>query len=355
MRKLFTLTAVALTPLLSAWGQPIPQDRQQAGQPATIIFETDMGNDVDDALALDMLYKYADLGTINLLAVMTNKNNRYSAEYIDIMNTWYGYPDLPLGIVRNGVDSGGDDNYAAKVCLLKDKKGRPLFRRSGRDLNALPDAHRLYRKLLAAQPDNSVTIVSVGFSTNLVRLLNSAADEYSQLNGRDLVARKVQRLIMMAGGFDGSNRGEYNVIIDIPSAKTIFHEWPTPIVTSPWEVGTAIEYPAESIINDFGWLTAKSRKKRSEGEQRSPMVEAYKAYLPMPYDRPTWDLTAVLYAVEGPDWFSISRSGTIHVSDKGVTTFSSDTDSHRRYLIVTPAQAHRIRQHFINLVSQPTF
>lgn len=32
----------------------------QAGR--NIIFETDMGNDVDDAWALDMLHKYADRG-----------------------------------------------------------------------------------------------------------------------------------------------------------------------------------------------------------------------------------------------------------------------------------------------------
>ena len=38
-----------------------------------VIFETDIGNDIDDALALDMLYKYMDQGRIDLLAVMLNK------------------------------------------------------------------------------------------------------------------------------------------------------------------------------------------------------------------------------------------------------------------------------------------
>ena len=44
-----------------------------------VIFETDIGNDIDDALALDMLYKYQDAGIINLLGIMTNKESEYSA------------------------------------------------------------------------------------------------------------------------------------------------------------------------------------------------------------------------------------------------------------------------------------
>lgn len=39
-----------------------------------IIFETDIGNDVDDAMALDMLYKYIDQDKINVLAITINKD-----------------------------------------------------------------------------------------------------------------------------------------------------------------------------------------------------------------------------------------------------------------------------------------
>ena len=50
-----------------------------------VIFETDMGNDVDDAMALDMLYKYMDAGRVDLLAIMVNKDSRSSAQYIDML------------------------------------------------------------------------------------------------------------------------------------------------------------------------------------------------------------------------------------------------------------------------------
>ena len=96
-----------------------------------IIFETDIGNDVDDALALDMLYKYIDEGDIDLLSIMINKEGTYPPEYTDIMNTWYGYPEIPVGIIHNGADCENDaTNYAKCVSLMKKENGEPIFRRS---------------------------------------------------------------------------------------------------------------------------------------------------------------------------------------------------------------------------------
>ena len=193
-----------------------------------IIFETDIGNDVDDAMALDMMYKYLDQDKINVLAVTINKDGLAPAEFMDIMNTWYGYPDIPVGIIRNGADCETDAvNYAKAVVNLKKEDGTPMFARSHGDYDKLPDAHVLYRKILSEMPDNSVTIVSVGFSTNLARLIDSPADEYSPLTGKELVAKKVKELITMAGHTTDVNFHEYNVFKDPPAAKKVFEEWPT--------------------------------------------------------------------------------------------------------------------------------
>lgn len=72
----------------------------------------------------------------------------------------------------------------------------------------------------------------------------------------------------------------------------------------------------------------------------------------MPYDRPTWDLTAVLYSVEGRTYFNISPAGKIDVTDKGATTFTVDEKSDRYYLMVDSVQAENIKQHFIETISQ---
>ncbi len=307
-----------------------------------VIMETDIGNDVDDALAMDLLYKYQEEGRINLLMVGVNKDGTGSAEYLDILNTWYGYPDIPIGVVRNGAQAGPENlHFAKKVTLMKNEAGEPLFARSHPDYDNYMDAHILYRKVLAQQPDHSVTIASVGFSTNLVRLLNTPADEYSKLTGKELVAKKVKLLVTMAGNFENPDMHEYNVAVDIPAAKTIFEQWPTPVVTSPWEVGNAILYPGSSIENDFNWA--------KEGH---PVAEGYKAYMEMPYDRQTWDPTAVLYAVEGGDRFTVSPAGNITVTDEGSTLFTPDENGTRRYLSVTPEQADSIKAYFIERITR---
>src|SRR5690606_5644579 len=119
------------------------------------------------------------------------------------------------------------------------------------------------------------------------RLLDSKPDDISPLTGRELVAKKVKYLCMMAGDFRPERKhSEYNVRLDKKSAQNVFKNWPTKIVTSPFEVGLDIKYPGSSIAKDFTY--AKSH----------PLVKGYEAFAKMPYDRPTWDLTAVLYAVE---------------------------------------------------------
>lgn len=307
-----------------------------------IIFETDIGNDVDDAMAMDMLYKYMEQDKVNLLAISINKDGLGAAEFADIMNTWYGYPDIPVGIIRNGADpETGNPTYADKVVAMKKEDGTPMFARSMKDYDNLPDAHILYRKILSEMPDNSVTIVSVGFSTNLARLLETPADEYSPLTGKELVARKVKLLSNMAGHIYDVNMAEFNMMKDPVAAKKVFEEWPTKIVTSPFEVGIMIQYPGSSIENDFTWAT--------EGH---PMVEAYKAYIPMPYDRPTWDLTSLLYVVEGDSFFNVHGPCKVMVTEKGGISYTQDESGDRYYLTTDEAQADTINRHFQELITR---
>lgn len=315
----------------------------QAGQPLRVIFETDMGNDVDDALALDMLYKYLDTGKINLLAISNNKNSVFSIPFLQIMNNWYGYPDIPLGNVTDGANSQGDSRDYAQAVYEHKANGQRVFKDYAGDSTKVKTSVALYRQILSQQPDTSVIIISVGFSTNIARLLDSEADDASPLSGKELVAKKVKLLSMMAGNFDGKlGGGEYNVIKDTLAAKKVFSEWPTAIVTSPFEVGIAILYPATSIENDFKFAA------------EHPLVVAYKSYLDMPYDRPTWDLTSVLYAVEGNEqnYFGVSEPGIIDVAGKGKTNFTPDPAGKHRYLSVDSIQVQKIKSRFISLITK---
>jgi inosine-uridine nucleoside N-ribohydrolase len=308
--------------------------------PVKIIFETDMGNDIDDALALDMLYKYADQNKVEILAVTINKNNRYAPLFVDILNTWYGYPDIPIGMVTDGADSEGNSKNYAQVTWEFQIDGKQAFKGTQPEDADFPDALDLYREVLAQQPDNSVIIVSVGFSTNIARLLDTPSDEISDLPGKELVSKKVKLLSAMAGNFSENRMKEYNVVVDVKSAQKVFKEWPTKIVASPWELGNEINYPASSIENDFKWVS------------HHPLVVAYENYLPMPYDRPTWDLTSVIYAVEGrSDYFTLSNEGHISVDDEGYTSFVETSDGKHQYLKVSPEQVSVLKDQFIDIIT----
>ena len=104
--KRFLLSLLPLC-ILSLAGCSTRGSDDSAG-PVSIIFETDMGNDVDDAMALDLLFKYMDAGRVNLLGVMINKVEPGGAEYVDLARVWYGHPEVPIGIIREGADCTGD-------------------------------------------------------------------------------------------------------------------------------------------------------------------------------------------------------------------------------------------------------
>jgi inosine-uridine nucleoside N-ribohydrolase len=210
-----------------------------------------------------------------------------------------------------------------------------------KDGDKLADAVTVLRRALAAEKDSSVVIAQVGFSSNLAALLASAPDSASPLPGVKLVAQKVKLLSAMAGHFPKGSP-EYNVKIDIPAAKKIVAEWPTPVVFSGFEIGQDLLFPAASIEHDFAWVG------------NHPVADAYRAYKAMPYDRPTWDLTAVLYGIR-PDrkYFSLSPSGRVTIDDKGETTFTATADGQHRYLILAPEQKSRALETLILLSTQP--
>ena len=310
--------------------------------PVDVIFDADMGNDVDDALALGLLHALESRGECRLLAVTLTKDHPLAAAYTDAVNTFYGRGEIPIGAIR-----GGPTPEQGRYLGVAERRDDGLLRyphdlMSGADA---PDATALLRRVLAGRPDKSVVFLQVGFSSNLARLLDSPPDEISPLSGRDLVAAKGRLLSMMAGAFrpiGGRRHLEYNVVQDIPAAKRLAERWPTPIVWSGFEIGEAIQYPAVSIERDYGYVA------------HHPLVDSYVAYEPPPHCRPTWDLTSVLHAVR-PDrgYFSVSEPGRVVVEDDGNTRFEPAADGQHRYLIASPEQAARVAEAFTALCSEP--
>jgi inosine-uridine nucleoside N-ribohydrolase len=320
----------------------LPTSPTAQAQVVPLLFDTDMGNDVDDALALGVIHALADRGECELLAVTLTKDNPLCAPFVDLVNTFFGRGEVPIGIVRNGMTP--DDSRFLQLAEVKDD-GQLRYPHDLRAGDEAMEATTLLRRTLAAQSDGSVVIVQVGFSTNLAALLDTPPDEHSALDGRRLVAAKVKLVSAMAGAFPPDGRQpapEYNVRIDPTAARKLCSEWPTPIVFSGYEIGDAIRYPAVSIENDFGYA------------QHHPLQEAYQRYKSTPHERPCWDLTSVLYAVRpNRGYFDLSRPGHVVVDDESRTIFTTAGDGRHRYLRVDASQTVRVKEALVQLASQP--
>lgn len=317
-----------------------------ATPPVKLIFDTDMGNDVDDALSLAVIHALQNRNACELLAVTLTCPEPLAPAYIAAVNTFYGRPGIPIGINSDSPKALHPTRRFLEVALRKNPDGSPAFPHNW-DSSKAPRAVDLLRRTLAAAEDNSVVIAQVGFSTNLAALLDTPPDTTSPLNGRDLAARKVRFLSIMAGEFparkvNGRDYIEFNIKHDIPAARKLADEWPTPIVWGGFELGRAVCYPAFSIENDFAYVPLH------------PIRESYQSYFPTPHERPCWDLISVLYAVwPGRPYYGITPGGRVTVSPAGVTAFAEQPGGRDRHLHLNAAQVASLREIFTALVSEP--
>lgn len=292
-----------------------------------IIFDTDMISDFDDVGALACLHALADAGECEILATVSSTRSNASVGAIEVINTYYGRGDLPVGAPKGmgvlgakagavekvdpasplGEPAGNDGGHYKYRKLLADY---PLWFRHA-DADTAPDANETYRRILAAQPDGSVTVCSVGFLTNLRRLLETPPDDISPLDGKALVAKKVCKLVAMACRYP--NGKEYNSKWDAESSRIVLDEWPVAIVFSDFEYGRDV-FAGRAIAET-----------PDPGPGRNPVRDVFAGNIPPREEiakdpalwlrrsygmggRSAWDETAVLAAVRGEtSYFNTER------------------------------------------------
>jgi len=269
-------------------------------QPVKIIFDTDMDSDVDDAGALATLHGFADRGEAEILATFSSTLNPWAAQAIDVINTYFGRPDIPIGNVQTyGV-------YRKSLYVKHLAENYPHDTEFGEDT---PDASKEYRRILSSQPDSSVVLLIVGYQTNIANLLRSQPDEYSSLNGFDLVSKKVKRVVCTGGRYPYDiNPGKWgNFKPDPPSTAYIQANWPTEII---YMTGGTM---AHSIHSGQVFFTDKSGK-------IDPVGEAYRVFLEdknVQY-RHSGDHNAVYVAVRGTEpFFNLKTTGYWHFFEDG--------------------------------------
>lgn len=285
-----------------------------------IIYDCDMGSSTDDLFALMMLYRYMDMGRCNLLGVMIDRMGAANADAVDALNNFYGYPDIPIGLERSGIERPVVFISYHNFPYARDTEARPLFKQTVKSTDDYMEGYKLYRKILAAQPDSSVKICSVGFVTTLARLLQSGPDEFSPLTGVELVAKKVTDVYAMGGVFGEAVEPDYNFTQAIDYSLQFFKLLPKSVnvIFSPGEVGDPLDYKPEVVLQDISWTDSH------------PIKWIYK-FTQCDTGQKMWDPLAVINAVEGDSAFYMSERGWVELTPKGETIFTPDPNGNCRY------------------------
>lgn len=309
--------------------------------PVGVLLDCNMGHGIGDALALALLYGLEAKTEARVVSVSVSNSNLNAAAYVDAVMRFYANAPasgpfagfsrvLPVGL---GTGKAMDDpEFLAAPLAKKTPDGSPVYSRTIHGVNDTAEVPALLRNALSSQYDNNCVVVLTGPATNLAKAL--------ALPGvKELISQKV-RMLCVAGGAYPDGPAEYNFKSDVAAARKVFAEWPSPIVALGAETAGQLKYPASSIESDFAWAPAH------------PIVDAYRAYKPMPYDAPAGNMAAVLYAARPQDGlFKLSETGTIAVLDDGRSKFAAGAGGQHRYLIFDPAQGGKLVKSFTELAS----
>lgn len=281
-------------------------------KPVKIIFDTDLGPDYDDVGALAFLHAMADSGKAEILATVSSNKHKLVAPSIEIINTYFGRPGLAIGAPKkSGVNLGSSQHWADSIVAK--------YPHTINSTSEVPDAVDIYRKVLNNQPDNSVTIVTVGFLTNLNNLLQSQPDNSCPLNGYDLVSKKVKMLVCMAGRFPAGR--EFNIYMDSAASEYVYKNWPGEIIFTGFEIGWEIRTGLKLIKSEI---------------KNSPVKDVFRISIPLSAEdkdgRMSWDETAVLIGVYGTKGFFDTVRGKIVVNPDGSNTWENNPEGKHIYV-----------------------
>ena len=304
------------------------QPRADASRAALrVVLDTDLGPDSDDAGALAVLHALETLGEAEILGVVCSTASPWCAPAADAVNTYYGRPDISVATLKRPGSAGGNDEWPG------DSFNGYLAGHFDNDTvhsEYAPDAVALYRQILAEAPDASVAVVVVGPLTNLRDLLASAPDTLSALSGRDLISRKVRALTVMGGRFPAGT--ESNVQADAAAAQAVAQDWPTAVVFSGYEVGEevltgprlAAETPAGNpvAVAYHLWDLTFARRFTPEFDPETGI-----------WPHSSYDQTAVLAAVRGPESHWAVVRGTARIAGDGENAWTADAAGPHAYLV----------------------
>ncbi len=283
-----------------------------------VIFDTDMGSDCDDAGALAVLHALADAGEVRILGVIfSSGKNRYGVGTCDAINTYYGRGDLPLGQYQ-GTDVGDPrDSYTRRIATDTERFGHDTVDRA-------PELVAAYRSILQAQPDHSVTILTVGHPHGLVHLMRDP-------RAMELLRAKVDRWVAMGTGgwnFEAMGMSAYSA--------ELLEKWPLPLFVSP---------RGKEIIT--------GNRRLPETPERNPVREAYRLWNTALVDgRSSWDQVAVLSVVR-PELFARESKGRLERTPAGSVVWNPEADDPNHHLVTPKVSNEAMARTIEELMARP--
>lgn len=324
MKKLTVTLLFAFIALLPGRSQSISYGTyHQLRQPVPIILDTDFGSCTDDLFSIVMLYHYIEDGLVDLKGVIVDREGDRNAVLVDIFNRYYGHPDIPVALERNGVKDPYDFIPYSRLVDFKKDNGDWLYPRSI-DPQTLPEGYKFYRELLSNAEDNSVVVIAIGMMTCLSQLFESGADEFSALTGVELFGRKVKAVYVQAGHFDGNdNFSGYNMRTASEAAAVFYDKLPSNVdlVLSPTNVGEMMDYTSEDILTDLSYTDLH------------PIKTVYTQF-DCEVGQRMWDTNCVVNAVLGDGEYNLSPRGWVRYLDRGEASqmiFTPDPAGNARY------------------------
>ena len=299
----------------------------------TIVFDTDMDTDCDDAGALAILLQAARKGDVNLAGIIVDVPDRYAATACEVLCNWYGV-QTPIGTFYD-VDFSEKETdryvrYRTHRTTLPEniyynRTSSKLIGKTDRDY---PAAVETYRRILSQASDNSVTVLAVGFLTAIEQLWQSPADTYSSLNGFELFRQKVCCVVSMGDAtYPFSTNYNFNYNMDREGAKAFFDRCPCPIYVSPDGMDVITGHTFSSVL-PVGHPLRMFYEIYNEGPNKGRM---------------SWDLIALLYAMnpENPI-FTSETHGSVRYHDEINQIYWDEAGSRTDYQVTSTISAEEM-------------
>lgn len=284
-----------------------------AAEPVPVIFDTDMDSDCDDAAALAMIHAFADRGEISILATPISARYLWSGACVDAINTYFGRPDIPIGIPKATPNKQG--SRYAKIIAEEFPHDYPHSATQ-------PDALDIYRTVLATAADHSVVLITVGDVTNVRDLLVSPSDQHSPLTGMELAKLKIKHWYCMGSRYpsemDPNPWGNFKM--DPQATTTAIRDWPGDITFTGGQ--------------EFAWSLATGAR-LSELPQHNPVRRTYEIFFNgQVKNQHSADQIAVMIAVRGTGhpWKLVTK-GHNHIFENGNHEWRETPDNpHQQYI-----------------------